>query len=239
MIEFETTISDSQAKSFYLNLGKQGHAFQLPHKSHIWICDGKGRYSPAQMHHATQVWGMLKCWYLDNRVETGNRVHIRFNPEERHEGQHVLHLIPDSSAPILLALQAARTFKGGGESAEQQKLKTFVASRPGLLSLPSECRGELEYPLPSGDIVDVLFKTEKCWVGAEVKSRISDQADVVRGLFQCIKYDAVIKAYQAAMNLPLQTRTVLILENSLPRELADLRDILKVEVAESVNPNDP
>ena len=54
------------------------------------------------------------------------------------------------------------------------------------------------------------------------------------GLFQCVKYRAVMAAYQATENLPQSALAVLVLEGALPPDLVLMRDILGVEVVESV-----
>lgn len=133
-------------------------------------------------------------------------------------------------------LSKALEFRGGGESENHKRLKNFVALHPELVSLPKGARGEIEYGLPSGDSLDVLFKHKADWIGVEVKSDISGPQDIVRGLFQCVKYRAVIEAYQAVMTMPQSARTVLVLEHSLPAELVSLKNILGIEVIESVTP---
>ena len=97
MIEFERTVGSSEAKSWYLNLSDdRGHSYGpelgLPHCTKIAIRDGRGRVTYAQKHHATQLWGMLKNWFIDNDVSVGTRVRVRFDPDEQHDGSPVLHL---------------------------------------------------------------------------------------------------------------------------------------------------
>lgn len=135
--------------------------------------------------------------------------------------------------PLLLK---AREFKGGGESEHHQKLKSFVSLHPELFSVPRHVKGEIEYSLPSGDSLDVLFRYKYDWIGVEVKSNISDLSDIVRGLFQCVKYRAVIEAYQAVQNLPQSARTVLVLEGMFPNDLISLQHILGVEVLDNIVP---
>jgi len=72
-------------------------------------------------------------------------------------------------------------------------------------------------------------------VAAEVKSSLSNTADIVRGLFQCVKYRAVMAAAQAAEGLAREARAVLVLEGNLGQELVPLRNILGVEVFEKVS----
>ena len=81
----------------------------------------------------------------------------------------------------------------------------------------------------------MLFTGKMDWIAAETKSKISDVADIYRGLYQCVKYRAVIEAYQSELgNLP-SCRTVLVIENEFPQELTELKNVLGVEVIDSVS----
>jgi hypothetical protein len=130
----------------------------------------------------------------------------------------------------------ASTYHGGPESEGHRRLKEYVARSPHLLNLPAHLVGEMEYPLPSGDTIDVLFGQQDEWVAAEVKSELSPEADIVRGIFQCIKYGAVIEAYQASRSLPQGARSVLVLEDEFPVALVPLKNMLGVEVLDCVTP---
>ena len=53
---------------------------------------------------------------------------------------------------------------------------------------------ETEARLLSGDVVDVLFTNRRRALAVEVKSSQSAVDDVIRGVFQCVKYEAVLSA---------------------------------------------
>ncbi|NOY73142.1 MAG: hypothetical protein GXP14_12360 [Gammaproteobacteria bacterium] len=130
----------------------------------------------------------------------------------------------------------ASQLKGGGEGPEHKKLKTFVANNPQIFGLPSSSGpGEKEHSLPSGDSLDVFFVHRKEHIGIEVKPHISDSADITRGLYQCVKYQAVLEARQAANGEPQNVRTILVLGGELPDELVPLKNVLGIEVYEKVN----
>ncbi len=130
----------------------------------------------------------------------------------------------------------ASKFGGGGEGEAHKKLKLFVASNPKCFGLPASLLpGETEHSLPSGDSLDVFFANRKEHIGIEVKSHISDIADIARGLYQCVKYQAVLEARQAANGQPQNVRTILVLGGALPTELLSLKNVLGVEVFEKVN----
>jgi hypothetical protein len=116
-------------------------------------------------------------------------------------------------------------------------LKEFVARNPGRIGLTGKIpKAVVELPLPSGDKLDVSFRGKARWVAVEVKSAISAEEDIVRGLFQCVKYRAVLEAVQASEVQPQGARAILVLEGSLPSILVPLCNILGVEVVENVDP---
>jgi hypothetical protein len=149
----------------------------------------------------------------------------------------MLNLKPTQSnaRPVI---EAARKFYGGGESEAHLRLKQFVANNPSAIGLPANFgQGQTEFTLPSGDSLDVLFRHENYWIAAEVKSRASPEQDIVRGLFQCVKYYAVLDAWRGYEGEFAEVRAILVLETKLPSELVELRNALGVEVVENINTN--
>lgn len=136
-------------------------------------------------------------------------------------------------------IMQASQFRGGGESREHRELKEYIAKHPEIIGIPRYIGcGETEHPLPSGDSLDVFFCKKNKYIGVEVKSHKSQMPDIVRGLYQCVKYLAILEARQAAKRLPQNARTVLILENAFPNELMPLKHILGVEVIDDVKVNE-
>jgi hypothetical protein len=132
----------------------------------------------------------------------------------------------------------AASFGSGGESPEHRRLKLFVAKSPGIVGLPpSISNGNTEVPLPSGDVLDVLFQHGQDNIAVEVKSALSGDADIVRGMYQCVKYRAVLEAQQAADGLPQSARAILALEAKLPEKFLALKNILGVELVDEVKPS--
>lgn len=139
------------------------------------------------------------------------------------------------SSDYAKVLHEAAASGGRGESKQHQALKEYVRKHPEVLQLPDSAgEGATEFHLPSGDILDVLFRVGDDWQAAEVKSAISDVPDLVRGMFQCVKYRAVIKAYQATQYLPQSVRVVLVLEGKLPAHLINMKHLLDIEIIEDV-----
>ncbi|CAN0565214.1 unnamed protein product, partial [Ectocarpus sp. 12 AP-2014] len=65
---------------------------------------------------------------------------------------------------------------------------------------------------------------------------ISAEGDIVRGLFQCVKYRAVMEAVLLTEAEPQNARALLVLESKLPQPLIPLRNMLGIEVVEGVSP---
>lgn len=109
---------------------------------------------------------------------------------------------------------------GGGEGLEHKRLKAYVAERPNRVTraLLGAVAVTVEAPLLSGDSVDVRFDQGQLTVLVEVKSRISNMDDLMRGLYQCIKYKAVAEA-EAFPREP-EVRVYLIVEEDVPREVS-------------------
>lgn len=122
---------------------------------------------------------------------------------------------------------------GGGEGDEHRKLKEYVAKNPSKVDLPAAFKpGKTEVGLPSGDRVDILFETPKQQVAVEIKSYISSNEDLIRGLFQCVKYQAVLEAKRGFDMTQNTVETVLVIGCHLPKCLYPLKNSLGVKVIE-------
>lgn len=119
-----------------------------------------------------------------------------------------------------------------GESQEHKNLKEYIANNPQAVGLPTNTpRGRMEYRFGSADTADVVFGTEELgYLGVEVKSKISNAADLNRGVFQAVKYQALLQAEQRAKLLPPTARAVLVTEKELPLALQNLAEKLSIEV---------
>ncbi|WP_155636124.1 hypothetical protein [Burkholderia stagnalis] len=130
---------------------------------------------------------------------------------------------------------------GGGESEAHKALKQYVLAHPELFDAPADCvLRETEHALRSGDAIDVIFKSDHLWVGVEVKSRVSNGniEDYARGLFQVIKYQAVLEAQARTEHPdnPPKVRVLLALESRLPDVHRGLAVALGVTYLEEVTP---
>lgn len=122
---------------------------------------------------------------------------------------------------------------GGGEGPEHRKLKEFIANNPQAAGLPNNfAKTQTEAPLPSGDKLDILFDSPSRKVAVEIKSKNSNDTDLVRGLFQCVKYRAVMEAERGAKSATYRVETMLVVGTQMPKALAPLRNSLGVNVIE-------
>lgn len=132
--------------------------------------------------------------------------------------------------------KAAKGGGKGGEGSAHKALKLLIAHDPRLVGITAKIIAQdVEHSLPSGDCIDVHFTTRGEEIAVEVKSDISNVADYTRGLYQCIKYLAVVEARQASEGRPQNARAILALATTLPEELIPLRNILGVEVVENIS----
>ncbi len=123
---------------------------------------------------------------------------------------------------------------GGEGSPEHIALRDYISRNPLVVGLPAGTTGITEYPLKSGDYIDVAFETEDSVLGVEVKSRRSGNDDHERGLYQCIKYSAVLAAESNAGGTGKKTSCVLVLEGELSSRLRRVQRDLDVQVYEKI-----
>jgi hypothetical protein len=121
--------------------------------------------------------------------------------------------------------------QGGGESPEHLALKEYVAQNPHVLGL-AKTTPKTEHRFGSGDEIDVLLKYPKEWVGIEVKGINSDEPDLMRGIFQCVKYEALIQAEQKLTQQTVGGRVLLVLGGSLSPTLREAADLFEIDVRE-------
>ena len=113
------------------------------------------------------------------------------------------------------------TGRGGGEGANHRALRLKVTREPSLVrrGLRSEDT-ETEVELLSGDRVDVVSVAKDGTVAIEVKSRDSDWNDLRRGVYQCVKYRAVLAAQDIRQEPTVESW--LVTERDLPGDLKAL-----------------
>jgi len=150
------------------------------------------------------------------------------------------HLAPLSLSPPLETLieeAAVSIFNGGAEGEDHRVLKEYVKAYPACIGLKQRfTRCSTESTLPSGDEMGVFFESATEQVCVEVKGRKSCEADMLRGIFQCVKYRAVLEAQGLCRNdkKPPVIRIYLVLATGLSEDLERLAKLLKIPVKPNV-----
>lgn len=113
--------------------------------------------------------------------------------------------------------------QGGPESEQHRNLKLWVAKQPTFFSdFGSFESGRNEYPLSSGDRLDAHFESQSCRLAVEVKASNASDDELMRGVYQCVKYRAVMRAEQQAMCRAPNASAVLVSTRPAPKRLRDL-----------------
>lgn len=147
--------------------------------------------------------------------------------------------IPLAAGDLSSALKKARDSRGrGGEGPEHKALKNYVLGHPEVAGLiPGSEDGHPEFPIASGDRVDVVFKRRSLRVAVEVKPEKAGDGDKLRGVFQCLKYRTVLEAESALGDEPYSVRVLLVLGGNVPHEVTQLANRLGVHVKGVVLPS--
>lgn len=117
-----------------------------------------------------------------------------------------------------------------GEGGNHKKLRLWVKNNPAeVIAGLRGVKPKTEVPLDSGDRVDVVYYCNGKTVAIEVKSSDSDQNDLKRGIYQCVKYQAVLCAQYRAKNKKRVVSSLLVTQRELDDELIELAKKLNVE----------
>lgn len=121
--------------------------------------------------------------------------------------------------------------RGGGESQQHKRLKQHVLDNPHCIGIDSRAVQSKfpEQKLLSGDSVDVFFSTDPIAYLVEVKSILSSEDDLKRGIYQCLKYRVVLAAHLEKSFDTNEVISVLVTEVDLPPDLAKLAKRLGVK----------
>lgn len=124
-------------------------------------------------------------------------------------------------------------FGAGGEGKEHKAIKEYIASHPESLGINKVVCAKTEYDLLSGDRLDVYFECKRNrHIAIEVKPSTSPDEDILRGIFQCIKYQAVMDATRIFDNLNYDNEVYLVVAGKLSSENRQIAIDLNVNVIE-------
>lgn len=171
--------------------------------------------------------------------DEGKRIFVKGLDEEAITFPHWNMVLEELGLSPLLSIASEEIDKiknppnngSGGEGSEHKSLKDYVLSHPSCLGLAEIINAADEHILPSGDRLDVYFElTNGTKVAVEVKPSTSDDADITRGLFQCIKYKAILEALSKADGTNARVKAILV----TTREFSDLHkrliDLLRIDI---------
>lgn len=121
-------------------------------------------------------------------------------------------------------------FGGPGEGPNHKTLKEYIHKVAAKICKATVKGRQMEYPLNSGDKVDVTaWNARKIW-HIEVKSHTSNDKDIERGIYQSIKYAAVGEAMEKVLNSSRRVESLLVVENKLSEKNKVLKGQLGVRV---------
>ena len=132
---------------------------------------------------------------------------------------------PARSGPVLRPRRRA----GGGEGPNHKALREWLRKHPECVDRRlRDVDSKTEVDLLSGDRVDVVYRTKSQVITIEVKSRDSNWSDLQRGIYQCVKYRAVMEAQEKEEKSGRRVRALLVTEIPLYADLDRIADRLDV-----------
>lgn len=130
-------------------------------------------------------------------------------------------------------IRSGKHFGSGGEGPQHKALKQYIFAHPESIGIRNVVNSDTEFILLSGDCLDVYFEQKDgTRVAVEVKSSISPDDDILRGLYQCVKYKAILDAENKTHGVFGDTRSILVLEGTLSESNQQVKDSLGLFVIE-------
>jgi len=130
------------------------------------------------------------------------------------------------------AIRSGKHF-GTGEGPQHKALKEYIYAHPESVGIRNLVKSDTEFILLSGDRLDVYFEQKDgSRTAVEVKSKISTDDDILRGIYQCVKYKAILDAENKTHGVLGCTRSLLVLEGVLSESNQQVKDSLGVSVIE-------
>lgn len=132
------------------------------------------------------------------------------------------------------AIRSGKFYGTGGEGETHKKIKEFIYKHPDTIGIKSIKKSEMEHILLSGDRLDVFFVlSDSSSIAVEVKPATSPDADILRGLFQCVKYKVIMDAEDKIHAKKNNNTSILVIGGSLSAENQKVRDTLGIKVIEN------
>ena len=123
----------------------------------------------------------------------------------------------------------------GGEGAEHKALKNYVQQNPDKFGIKRVLYSSTEKMLLSSDRLDVYFETQSnMHVAVEVKPQTAPEEDVMRGIFQCVKYKAVMDAERVADYGRYENEVILVIGGEMSSSNKQLASDLGIKYFDNV-----
>ena len=123
----------------------------------------------------------------------------------------------------------------GGEGAEHKTLKNYVQQNPDKFGIKRVLYSSTEKMLLSSDRLDVYFETQSnMHVAVEVKPQTAPEEDVMRGIFQCVKYKAVMDAERVADYGRYENEVILVIGGEMSLSNKQLASDLGIKYFDNV-----
>ena len=115
------------------------------------------------------------------------------------------------------------TLNTGGEGPEHKALKEYISNHPESVGVKGVKVSKTEYELLSGDRLDVYFEcSRKKHFAIEVKPKTSPEGDILRGVFQCVKYKSVMDAMRVIDGENYENYPILVLAGEMPKPVKQI-----------------
>ncbi|MDE5829531.1 MAG: hypothetical protein K2H48_06035 [Duncaniella sp.] len=161
-----------------------------------------------------------------------------WNPVLRELGLKQLDVLPlteliDYNNRVCFGKRLKKGEKGG-ESLFHKRLKQYIQDHPEKVGIIDEITfSNIEHTILSQDRIDILLATKDTTFAIEVKSEISNDDDIVRGVFQAVKYKAVLEAQCKINGNTNDVKSILVICRDLPELAGKMAKILDVTVIEN------
>ena len=124
----------------------------------------------------------------------------------------------------------------GGEGKEHKSIKEYIRSHPESIGIKKINFAETEHNLLSGDRLDVYFECKgNKHIAVEVKPSTSPEDDITRGIFQCVKYQAVMDAGRVADYGNYNNEVILVIAGIMSAKNKQLANDLAINYIEKFN----
>lgn len=124
-----------------------------------------------------------------------------------------------------------KNWGGYPESEQHRTLKIWASLNPKFFSKFGKFRnGKTEELLRSGDSLDAYLHNDEVSLAVEVKASNAPDSEIFRGVFQCVKYRATLRAMQRADGVPPTAQAVLVTTKPMPHNATRLAKRLRVTV---------